>query len=97
MSKKEREILNGQYDKEGKIIEADYDDIYVDNTNDNITPIISIDKDLDNINMDTDEILEDTTAIDDRTQSMDKKLWILITLWLLDKIILLTMFLIFNK
>ena len=97
MSKKEREILNGQYDKEGKIIEADYDDIYVDNTNDNITPIISIDKDLDNINMDTDEILEDTTAIDNRTQSMDKKLWILITLWLLDKVILLTMFLIFNK
>ena len=97
MTKKEREILNGQYDKEGKIIEADYDDIYVDNTNDNITPIISIDKDLDNINMDTDEILEDTTAIDDRTQSMDKKLWILITLWLLDKVILLTMFLIFNK
>ena len=97
MSKKDREILNGQYDKEGEIVEADYDDIYVDNTNDNITPIISIDKDLDNINMDTDEILEDTTAIDNRTQSMDKKLWILITLWLLDKVILLTMFLIFNK
>ena len=86
--------MNGQYDKDGNVIEPI--DLSILPKPDPV-PLVSIDDELDGIGDDTDDILEDTSAIDNRTKSIDKKLLIIIALWGLDKLIILLMFLLFNK
>ena len=48
-------------------------------------------EDIEDVIEDTEAIIEDTEEIQKRTESMDKKLWMLIALWVLDKIIILLM------
>ena len=40
------------------------------------------------IGADTDEILEDTEDIQSTTKAIDRKIWLLVFLWILDKIII---------
>lgn len=56
----------------------------------NKNEIKDIATDVDEIGTETDEILEDTSSI-------DKKTTLLIILWLIDKLVLLIMFLIFGR
>lgn len=47
-----------------------------------------INGEIEDISEDVDNIIEDTEAIDERTKSTDRKVWLLIALWIIDKIII---------
>jgi hypothetical protein len=53
-------------------------------------------EDTEQIIEDTEEIQKDTDEIIDKTSSIDKKIWFLISLWIVDKIMILLMLLLIN-
>ena len=107
MKKKEREIWNGQYDKEGKAIQpSEHND--TEDTNNIVVPAISIEEDLSDIDDDLDEIGEDTDELlrrmikmfnkqdDNTSHTISTKRWV-ITLFLLDKVIMFILIIVAMK
>ena len=104
MNKKDREILNGQYDKKGNVIHQD--DTTIDNNI--VVPAVSIEDDLNDIDDDLEEIGADTDELlrrmiklfnkqdDNTTHTISTKRWV-ITLFILDKIVMFILIIIAIK